>query len=79
MNQRSPWSALFTSGTAIKGLDFKNLSDWDFYQGQNSQCRPAKVETCTPGTVLNSGVVEATVMQAHLQIGTSLTSMLALE
>lgn len=43
MNWRSPWPALFTFGTAIEGLDFKNLSDWDFYQGQHSQCRPARL------------------------------------
>lgn len=79
MNWHSPWPALFTSGTAIEGLDLKNLSDWVFYQGQHSHCRPAKVEICTSGIVLNSGVVEATVTLAPLQIGTSFPSMLALK
>lgn len=43
MNWHSPWPALFIFGTAIEGLDFKNLLDWDFYQGQHSQCRPARL------------------------------------
>lgn len=53
----------------MEGLDFKSPLDWGIYQSWNSQRRPAELQTYANGTVLNSGVVGATVVWAHLQTG----------
>lgn len=52
----------------MEGSAFKSLLDWGIYQGQSSQHRATEVQTSAPATVLNSGVVVATVMWVHLQI-----------